>query len=94
MMIRFIACIMLAMGSFTIVADSAEAGIFGRRSRPARTYSTRGYNTRNYSARSYNLSSRSGPYVVRGQSPIPMHVSPARYRYLKTFYPNQVRDVR
>lgn len=93
-MLRLFACGLLAIGSMGVIAESTEAGIFGRHGRPARTYNSRSYTPRSYNYRAPSSSRSSGPYVVRGQSPIPVHVSPARYRYLKTFYPNQVRDVR
>lgn len=76
----------LVGGMCVVVADSADARLFNRRAQPART---------TYSQPNRGTSYRGGgPYVVRGPSPIPIHVSPARYRYLKTFYPNMVRDVR
>lgn len=82
MMLRFSLCFLMVFGASFVPADSAEAGIFGRR-RSSRTY---------YSQPS--RVSRGRGYSVRGVSPIPMRVSSARYRYLKTFYPTLVRDSR
>ncbi|WP_425396345.1 hypothetical protein [Aeoliella sp.] len=83
-MLRWIVCLGLLAGTMAVTMDSADARLFGRRTRSS--YSS--------PSKTYRSTPRRGGYVVRGASPIPMHVSPARYRYLKTFYPNMVRDAR
>lgn len=91
-MLRSVLIAAVLVGGMSVVAaDSADARLFNQRSRPARTTYSQPYRSNSYRSSSYRSS---GPYVVRGPSPIPIHVSPARYRYLKTFYPNMVRDVR
>lgn len=44
--------------------------------------------------RRYKSKSRSSTgYAIRGAGPLRIRVSSGRYRYLKTFYPNQIRRV-
>lgn len=83
-MIRWLVCVTLVAGTMAVATDSAEAVDFGRRSRAS--YSSRSYPSRQTTGRS--------SHVIRGVSPMRVHVSPARYRYLKTFYPTLVRDAR
>ena len=79
---RLALCCLLIGALFLATAADADARIFGRK-RFSRSYTNHRPTV-----------SRSRGYVVRGPSPFRIHVSPARYRYLKTFYPTMVRRVR
>lgn len=87
MLLRLTLCFVMVLGGFLIAAESSDAAVFGRCGRASRNY----YSRPSRPTQSYR---NTRGYAVRGPSPLTIRVSPARYRYLKTFYPNQVRTVR
>ncbi|MEO0532063.1 MAG: hypothetical protein AAF266_16035 [Planctomycetota bacterium] len=78
-MLRRLLLVPVLLGGFTLVPTAdAEAGIFGRKGRVARSAPT-------------NRMSRGRGYAVRGPGPLTIRVSSANYRRLTTFYPNVYR---